>query len=532
MQPVSLVHSWVLLWSTALGWLLQILAARVGVVTGKQLARICREEYPWYLRFITWLAMEIAIIGSDVQVLLGSSIAISLLSHGVIPLWGGVLITGVDSFFLMLLDRIGVRKFEAVFAGLLFTMLVCFATVWGIAGPHIGEMALGLAIPQVPPHTVQQAVGTVGAVIMPHNIFLHSALVRSRKVNRASKAAIDEANYFNAIESGLALLLSLFINLFVVAVFAHNFYDPTGTRLCPTTDNPSFLCRNVGLLEAGSVLTAGLGAVAGRYVWSIGLLASGQSSVLTTTYAGQFVMSGFWNIKVPKWKRALITRMVALVPGIIVAITAQNEFDEADEFLNILQSIALPFALLPLLRVTMSWQLMGPYANSPAMNVFAWTATVASVAINVYTFVEVIEGDPSQPKWLYAILAVVSLLYATLLFLLVRWEVGDHRGEWDPHAVEDADDEDAKDGALDVDTPQASLLGESTDGARTDSLDVELLTPNAQSPALNAPTPAATRLWWEDPSLYLVPSSENPDAGGKGVAPRAAMSTLSDPALL
>ena len=467
---------------------------------------------------------------------------------GSIPLWGGVLITGVDSFFLMLLDRIGVKKFEAIFAGLLFTMLAAFMSVWIIGGPHVGEIALGLVIPEVPAHTITQAVGTLGAVIMPHNLYLHSALVRSRKVDRASKSAVDEANYYNAVESGIALLMSLFINLFVVSVFAHNFYDPHQDRLCPTDDNPNFMCKDVGLLEAGSVLAKGLGSGVGKYVWSIGLLASGQSSVLTSTYAGQFVMSGFWNIDVPKWKRALITRAIALLPGIVVALTAASQFDAIDQDLNLLQSVALPFALLPLLKVAGSPAIMGPYANSMAMHVTGWVVAVLSVGINVYTLIAFVQELGEERWWAYFLLALCAAGYAAILVFLVRFNVGGHAGDYSGNeSASDGDDDDMAENAVDVralSTTEAppllsSLMGSANYSGSSEQLSQPLSPHNQElevaskahfpgatekESLMGGTTPVGTggrrdRLWWRDPALYIVPegaTDSDPAQEGSG----------------
>ncbi len=190
---------------------------------------------------------------------------------------------------------------------------------------------------------------------MPHNIFLHSALVLSRGVNRASKAAVKQAILYYSIESGLALFVSFVINLFVVSVFSKAFYNSDPASVCDVDDGfgtvSNMTCRDIGLSEADGALHKSLGAEA-RLVWGVGLLASGQSSTMTGTYVGQFVMNGFLDIHLPKWKRTFLTRSLAIVPAMAFAIFAGSRLDRFSEGLNVLQSVQLPFALLPLVRFT------------------------------------------------------------------------------------------------------------------------------------------------------------------------------------
>ena len=223
---------WMLFWSTIMGLLLQVLALRLGVVTGKNLAQMCRLEYARPTSILLWLMTETAIIGSDIQEVLGSAIALQLLFG--LPLWAGCLITGLDTFTFLFIHAYGVRKLEAFFASLIFTMMVCFFVnfawtqpVWGGApwAPDGGGILLGTLIPTVNDYAIIQAVGILGAVIMPHNIYLHSALVQSRNVNRKNPMAVEEACKYNTIESAVALLVSFFINAAVVTVFARGFFN-------------------------------------------------------------------------------------------------------------------------------------------------------------------------------------------------------------------------------------------------------------------------------------------------------------------
>lgn len=228
---------WVLLWSHILGLFMQRFALRLGVTTGRHLAEVCYSGYSSPVRILLWLAIELAIIGSDMQEVIGTAIAFSLLSNGKIPLWGGVLITIVDTVVFLFLDKYGLRKLEAFFAVLIATMAISFGFEYVQAAPDQSEVVYGIVVPHctncgIPQLT--QAIGIIGAVIMPHNIYLHSALVRSRQIDRKKSKEIKEANMYFFIESGLALFVSFIINVFVVSVFAEGFYGQTLENLNTT----------------------------------------------------------------------------------------------------------------------------------------------------------------------------------------------------------------------------------------------------------------------------------------------------------
>ncbi|CAI9777164.1 unnamed protein product [Fraxinus pennsylvanica] len=230
---------WLLMWATAMGLLIQLLSVRVGVATGRHLSELCREEYPDWARLLLWFMAELALIGADIQEVIGSAIAIQILSCGMIPLWAGVLITASDCFMFLLLENYGVRKLEAVFAVLISTMALSFAWMFADTKPSGKELLIGLLVPKLSSRTIRQAVGVVGCVIMPHNVFLHSALVQSRKIDPKKKGQVQEAINYYAIESSVALLVSFMINLFVTTVFAKGFYgskqaDSIGLRIAWT----------------------------------------------------------------------------------------------------------------------------------------------------------------------------------------------------------------------------------------------------------------------------------------------------------
>ncbi|XP_047937559.1 metal transporter Nramp2-like [Salvia hispanica] len=367
---------WLLMWATAMGLLIQLLSARLGVATGRHLAELCRDEYPDWARIVLWFMAEVALIGADIQEVIGSAIAIQILSRGFLPLWTGVLITAADCFIFLLLENYGVRKLEAVFAVLITTMGLSFAWMFADAKPSRKELILGLLVPRLSSRTIRQAVGVVGCVIMPHNVFLHSALVQSRKIDPNRKGQVQEALTYYSIESSAALFVSFLINLCVTTVFAKGF---SGSKQA----------EYIGLVNAGKYLEEkyGGGLFPILYIWGIGLLAAGTSSTITGTYAGQFIMGGFLNLRLKKSLRALITRSCAIVPTIIVALVfnkSESSLDILNEWLNVLQSIQIPFALIPLLTLVSKEQLMGTFKIGPLLGRAAWTVAVLVMVINGY----------------------------------------------------------------------------------------------------------------------------------------------------
>merc|ERR1719186_2499451 len=234
---------WVLLWATVLGLMMQRLSARLGTVTGLHLAEVCYRQYPAPPRIALWVCTEIAIIGSDMQEVIGTAIAIYLLSNKTIPLWGGVLITVVDTFTFLGLDKYGLRNLEAFFALLITVMAWSFGYEYVVSAPDQGEVVKGLLLPICPGcghKELLQAVGVIGAIIMPHNLYLHSALVKSRDIDRTKKREVREANFYFFIEAAVALFISFLINVFVWSVFAEGLFNKTNheiRELCVSVNN-------------------------------------------------------------------------------------------------------------------------------------------------------------------------------------------------------------------------------------------------------------------------------------------------------
>ncbi|XP_072350196.1 natural resistance-associated macrophage protein 2-like isoform X1 [Scyliorhinus torazame] len=413
---------WILLTATIIGLLLQRLAARLGVVTGMHLAEVCHRQYPKAPRIALWLMVELAIIGSDMQEVIGSAIAINLLSAGRIPLWGGVLITIVDTFVFLFLDKYGLRKLEAFFGFLITVMAITFGYEYVTVKPNQGQLLKGMFVPYCEgcgTRQLEQAVGIVGAVIMPHNIYLHSALVKSRDVNRANKKEVKEANRYFFIEACLALFLSFLINVFVVSVFAEAFYKKTNEQVHDACFNQSgpysdLFPRNnqtleVNIYKGGVVLGCYFGSAA-LYIWAIGILAAGQSSTMTGTYSGQFVMEGFLNLKWSRFARVLFTRSIAITPTLLVALFQDVEhLTGMNDFLNVLQSMQLPFALIPILTFTSMGSVMHDFANGLAWKVAGGIIVFIVCAINMY-FVIVYVSSLGHVA-LYVVAAIISLSY-------------------------------------------------------------------------------------------------------------------------
>ncbi|KAM9343771.1 natural resistance-associated macrophage protein 2-like isoform 2-T3 [Pholidichthys leucotaenia] len=421
---------WVLLSATIIGLLLQRLAARLGVVTGMHLAEVCNRQYHTVPRIILWLMVELAIIGSDMQEVIGCAIAFNLLSSGRIPLWGGVLITIIDTFVFLFLDKYGLRKLEAFFGLLISIMAITFGYEYVRVGPDQGQLLKGMFVPYCEgcgPVQLEQAVGIIGAVIMPHNIYLHSALVKSREVDRSNKKEVKEANKYFFIESSIALFVSFLINVFVVAVFAEAFYQQTNIEVfkaCNESGSPHshlFPWNNetlqVDIYKGGVVLGCFFGPAA-LYIWAIGILAAGQSSTMTGTYSGQFVMEGFLNLRWSRFARVVLTRSLAITPTLLVAIFQDvQHLTGMNDFLNVLQSLQLPFALIPILTFTSLPSLMSDFANGLVYKVGGGLVILVVCAINMYFVVVYVTALGSA--WLYVVAAFLSIAYLLFVGYLV-----------------------------------------------------------------------------------------------------------------
>lgn len=436
---------WILMCSTLMGLLMQRLSLRLGTVSGKHLAEVCHEKYPKIPRIILWVMVEIAIIGSDMQEVIGTAIAFNLLSNGKIPLYGGVLITITDTFIFLFLDKYGLRKLEAFFGFLITVMAVSFGYEYVKVNPKQDKVLEGLFIPwceNCDNKSILQAVGIVGAVIMPHNMYLHSALVKSREVDRKDTEAVKEANLYYFIESAIALFVSLIINIFVVAVFAEAFYNTTYGQVYHTcidnkisqaeifnvnkSTDPHITWNSTidGDLYKGGVFLGCMFGKAALYIWGIGILAAGQSSTMTGTYSGQFAMEGFLKISWARWKRVLFTRSIAIAPTLFVAFyEGVQDLTGMNDFLNVLQSLQLPFALIPVLHFTGDRAIMGSFKNGRVMQGAAWFLSVVVIGINMFFVAEYVSEIPPNGGY-YFLVGLYLLFYVAFLLLLVYFALG------------------------------------------------------------------------------------------------------------
>mmetsp|Transcript_6995 Transcript_6995/g.11128 ORF Transcript_6995/g.11128 Transcript_6995/m.11128 type:complete len:570 (-) Transcript_6995:548-2257(-) len=418
--------SWVLLWSSVLGLVIQILALRLGIVTRRHLAEHCRDEYPKPLRYLLWVLSELMIVASDVPEVIGTAFAIQILSGNTIPLYAGVLLCSFSTVIFLALTNLGLT-FLTVFIGLLVgVMSACFVAECVLSPPDAAATISGTFIPFLPAGSENIAVGLLGAVAMPHNLFLQSALVLSKGVKR-ERRSIEYACKYTSIETAIALLVSFFINTSVLLVAASSFaphWCEASEQVCEGSQSecsaaPSSKCFEVGLETAGILLQKMVGPRAST-LWAVALLASGQSSTITGTYAGQFVMQGFVELTMPLWARNLISRLVAIVPSLMVAIIAGPK--GANELIvtaSIVLSLHLPLALVPLLKFTDSPLKMGNCCNSRLVSALAWLLTAIVVVANMFlVWTSAIGPLVLHPKenlvqlasWTTAIIFYVSLL--------------------------------------------------------------------------------------------------------------------------
>ncbi|XP_068827746.1 natural resistance-associated macrophage protein 2-like isoform X1 [Capricornis sumatraensis] len=420
---------WVLLLATIVGVLLQTLAARLGVVTGLHLAEVCYRQYPRVPRILLWLMVELAIIGVDMQEVIGSAIAINLLSAGRIPLWGGVLITIADTLAFLFLDSYGLRKLEAFFGFIFTVMALTFGYEYVTVKPSQTQVLKGMFLPSCSDcrtPQITQAVAIVGAIVMPHNIYLHSALVKSRHIDRAKRQEVREANKYFFIDSCIALFVSFIINTCVISVFAEAFFEKSNQQVvavCKNSSSPHthlFPDDNstlaVDIYKGGVVLGCYFGPAA-LYIWAVGILAAGQSSTMTGTYSGQFVMEGFLNLKWSRFARVILTRCIAIIPALLVAVFQDVEhLTGLNDILNVLQSLQLPFALIPILTYTSLQPVMSEFANGLGLRIVGGIVVLIICSINMY-FVVVYVQDVGH-MILYVVAAVVSVAYLSFVFYL------------------------------------------------------------------------------------------------------------------
>jgi len=355
---------WVLLMSNAMAVLLQTLAARLGVVTGHDLAQACRAEYSRVLNGVLWALAEVAIAATDLAEILGTIIALKLLFG--LPLLGGCLITAFDTFLLLYLQRWGMRQVEAVILALVAIIGGCFLVQIVMAGPDWGGVISGLR-PSLPPGALFVAIGILGATVMPHNLYLHSALVQTRRIGSDEKSKSTACRYY-LLDAAIALNAAFFVNA-AILVLSAAISQRFGERL-------------TSIEQAHKLLPHFLGQGA-PILFGIALLCAGQSSTLTGTLAGQIVMEGYLHLRLAPWLRRLVTRLIALVPAVVVIALAGDQSTQRLLILSqVILSLQLSFAVIPLIHFTSNRKNMGSFATPWWGQVLAWTAAAIIVALN------------------------------------------------------------------------------------------------------------------------------------------------------
>ena len=390
---------WVVALASVMAIFLQVCSARLGVATGKDLAQACRDWYPAWTRWPNWLLCELAIGACDLAEVLGSAVAIHLLFH--IPLFWAVIITSLDVLLLLALQGFGMRMIEAVVGVLISTIGLCyFIEIFVIPSvkPSFMEMGRSLLTPGFGhAEMLVVAIGIIGATVMPHNLYLHSALVQSRKFQK-DEASIRKAIRFNTIDSATALVIAFFVNAAILVLAAMVFYgkksiEVPGSGVVPLSDDTDWI--NIAYLTLAPLL----GTFAASTLFAVALLASGQSSTITGTLAGQVVMEGFMNWRIKPWLRRMITRILAVIPAVVI-IGLRGEKSSVTELLVLSQvvlAMQLPLAMFPLLHFTSSRKRMGQWRSGWFLLIAGWGSAVLITALDIY-------GLPDSIKQAWAVI--------------------------------------------------------------------------------------------------------------------------------
>lgn len=362
----------VILISNLMAILLQALAGKLGIVTGRDLAQACRDNYSKPVVVFLWVMCELAIAACDLAEVIGSAIALQLLFG--IPLVYGVMITAVDVLVILFLQNKGFRYIESFVIVLIVTIGGCFAAEMFLSHPDVGGILSGF-VPQTEiltnPLMLYIGIGILGATVMPHNLYLHSSIVQTRQFERNYNGK-REAIHFATWDSTIALFFALFINAAILILSAATFHKAGMTNIADIGD-------------AYHTLTPLLGTTLGSILFAVALLASGQNSTLTGTLAGQIVMEGFLNIRLSPWVRRLITRLIAIIPAVIVTIIAGEKGTISLLILSqVILSLQLSFAVVPLVLFTSDKKKMGKFANPLWLNILSWLVAGVIIILNAY----------------------------------------------------------------------------------------------------------------------------------------------------
>ena len=376
---------WVVGLASLMAIFMQVISARLGVVTGKDLAQCCRDWYPSWTRWPNWLMSEVAIGACDLAEVLGSAVALNLLFH--IPLLWAVIITGIDVLLLLALQGFGMRTIEAIVLLLVATIAVCyFIEIFVLPETRPGFLEMGKAM--IAPHFGQSgmlyvAIGIIGATVMPHNLYLHSALVQSRKLQKDARS-IRRAIQFNTFDSIAALTVAFFVNAAILVLAATVFFGKQSVT-APGGQVIHFNASSDWIRVAYLTLAPLLGTTAASTLFAVALLASGQSSTITGTLAGQVVMEGFMHWRLKPWVRRLLTRTLAILPAVLViGLRGDSSVTDLLTLSQVVLALQLPFAMFPLLQFTSSHRRMGEWRNGWFLLAAGWASAILITAMDAY----------------------------------------------------------------------------------------------------------------------------------------------------
>lgn len=396
---------WILLLSNIMAVLLQSLSARLGIVRRLDLAQVNRETYPPVVNFILYVLAELAIAATDLAEVLGMAIGIKLLTG--LPLMYGTCITVLDTFLFLYLQKYGIRKMEAFIILLVATIGISFFVQLFIAQPNLSYAIKGFIPSSLSPEALYIAVGIIGATVMPHNLYLHSALVQTRKIDRNSKG-IRKSIFYNFIDSAVALNAAFFVNASILILAATAFYSTGYTHVAK-------------IEEAHSLLAPLLGSKLAPILFAIALIAAGQSSTVTGTLAGQIVMEGYLKIRLNPWIRRLLTRLVAIVPAVLViGIMGEGRVDALLIFSQVILSLQLGFAVIPLIHFVSDKVTMGEYAIGWPIKILSWIVATILVYLNSHLVLDFATSfiQDSQSLFLKIILISFIVFFAFLILFI------------------------------------------------------------------------------------------------------------------
>ena len=395
---------WVLLMSNLMALLLQGLSARLGIVRRRDLAQANREAYPKLVNYALWVLAEIAIAACDLAEVLGMAIGLQLLTG--LPLIWGVSLTVLDTFLLLYLQKLGMRKMEAFIIALVAIVAISFLIEIILAKPILAEVAKGF-IPTFPTEeALYIAIGIIGATVMPHNLYLHSALVQTRKIDRTNEG-IKLALKFNRIDTTIALNIAFLVNAAILILAATVFFKTGNSDVAE-------------IKEAHRLLPGFLGNTA-PILFAVALIAAGQSSTVTGTLAGQIIMEGYLSLRINPMLRRLITRLLAIIPALIViAIYGENNVDALLVFSQVILSLQLGFAIIPLIHFVSDKKTMGVFAIKPIVQLAAWAIASVLIYLNLKMLINeatgVFEGDNT---WAKIILVLLGIFFIGLLIYII-----------------------------------------------------------------------------------------------------------------